>query len=94
MTDPVAQDHESCRHLLDSLSSYVDGELSPELCAELERHLSGCENCRIVVDSLRKTVYLYRATADDSPAVPEDVRQRLFHCLDLDEFIEKKSSGG
>jgi anti-sigma factor RsiW len=91
MTDHYAKDHEGCRHLLDSLSPYVDGELGAELCTELERHLSSCENCRIVVDSLRKTVYLYQITADEPVAVPEDVRQRLYHCLDLDEFIEKKS---
>jgi hypothetical protein len=27
--------------------------------------------------------------SDELPSVPEDVRQRLYHCLDLDEFIEK-----
>lgn len=82
-------DHENCRHLLSSLSDYVDGDLGVEICAEIERHLEGCDNCRIVVDSLRKTVYLYRVTAQ-SPDLPDDVRQRLYHCLDLDEFIEKK----
>jgi predicted anti-sigma-YlaC factor YlaD len=80
-------DHENCRHLLASLSEYVDGELGMDVCSEIERHLQGCENCRIVVDSLRKTVYLYQATAAESPTVPEDVRQRLYRCLDLDEFI-------
>lgn len=89
MMDQGTKEHESCRHLLDSLSSYVDGELGPELCAEIERHLSDCENCQIVVDSLRKTVYLYQVTADQPPPVPDDVRQRLYHCLDLDEYIEK-----
>jgi anti-sigma factor RsiW len=91
MMNQDAKEHEGCRHLLDSLSPYVDGELGPELCLELERHLNGCENCRIVVDSLRKTVYLYRVASDEPPAVPEDVRQRLYHCLDLDDFVEKKS---
>ena len=90
MMNPDAKKHEGCRYLLDSLSPYVDGELGPELCVELERHLNDCENCRIVVDSLRKTVYLYRVAADEPPTVPEDVRQRLYHCLDLDEFVEKK----
>jgi anti-sigma factor RsiW len=89
MIEHGAEGHENCRYLLDSLSPYVDGDLSAELCTELERHLSNCENCRIVVDSLRKTVYLYRVTSDESPSVPEEVRQRLYHCLDLDEFIEK-----
>jgi anti-sigma factor RsiW len=91
MTEHAAKGHENCRHLLDSLSPYVDGDLSAELCTELERHLSDCEDCRIVVDSLRKTVYLYRVTSDELPPVPEDVRQRLYHCLDLDEFIEKSN---
>lgn len=89
MTEHGAPEHENCRHLLDSLSPYVDGDLSAELCTELERHMLDCEDCRIVVDSLRKTVSLYRATFDEDPCVPEDVRQRLYHCLDLDEFIEK-----
>lgn len=77
----------NCRYLLGSLSDYIDGDAAVEVCAEIERHLENCENCRIVVDSLRKTVYLYQATASETPAVPEDVRQRLYRCLDLDEFI-------
>jgi len=58
------------------------------LCARIERHMEGCENCRIVVDTLRKTVYLYRESVEP-PSVPSDVRQRLFRSLDLDEFLYK-----
>jgi anti-sigma factor RsiW len=90
MTHHDHKEHEGCRHLLGSLSPYVDGELEAELCAELEQHLKDCEDCQIVVDSLRKTVYLYRAASQATPAVPDDVRQRLYHCLDLDEFVEQK----
>ncbi len=75
-----------CRHLLGSLSDFVDGTLEEVLCTELERHLTDCENCRIVVDTLRKTIYLYHATS--SPVdVPTDVRERLFRRLDLEEFL-------
>ena len=80
--------HEECRQLLSSLSEYVDGDLGQELCDEIELHMEDCDNCRIVVDTLQKTVYLYQTTSDP-PAVPEDVRQRLFHRLDLDEFLAK-----
>ena len=76
----------SCRNLLASLSDYVDGELGEELCAEIERHMSSCQNCQIVVDTLRKTIYLYRSTTSQ-PDIPPDVRTRLFLTLDLDEFI-------
>jgi len=81
-------DHKSCRHLLGSLSEYVDGELEEALCAEIERHLSGCDNCRVVVDSLQRTVSLYQTIAQQT-SVPDGVRERLFHRLDLDEFLDK-----
>jgi anti-sigma factor RsiW len=77
---------EHCRQLLASLSDYVDGDLPQGLCDAIEKHMSECENCRIVVDTLRKTVYLYQATSA-SEGVPPDVRQRLYHRLDLDEYI-------
>ena len=81
-------EHEDCRRLLGALSDYLDGDLQEELCAEIERHLQECENCRIVVDTLRRTIYLYRATAEPGE-VPPDVRQRLYHRLNLDEFLAK-----
>ena len=80
-------DRENCRHLLASLSEYVDGVLEDELCTEIERHASGCENCRIVIDTLRRTISLYRTTAAQVK-LPEDARQRLFHRLELDDFIK------
>ena len=80
--------HENCHHLLDSLSEYIDGTLGEQLCSEIERHLVDCENCNIVVDSLRKTIYLYHATAE-APTVPEEIRQRLFLRLDLEEFLDQ-----
>ena len=80
-------EHENCHHLLDSLSDFIDDSLSEDLCAEIKHHMSDCEDCRVVVDTLRKTVYLYRSSAP-SPEVPMDVRQRLFHRLDLDEYLQ------
>lgn len=77
---------ESCHELLNSLSDYVDGTLGEELCTELERHLSDCENCKIVIDTLKKTIYLYKVSAE-SPGIPDDILQRLYHRLDLDEFL-------
>jgi predicted anti-sigma-YlaC factor YlaD len=81
-------DHETCHSLLASLSEYIDGDADQFTCTEIERHLEGCENCRIVVDSLRKTVYLYQ-TASGPAETPQEVKERLFRCLDLDEFLGK-----
>jgi len=78
--------HEDCRQLLDSLSGYHDGEIPQALCDEIEEHMKNCDNCRIVVDTLGKTISLYQTTSEEI-TVPDDVRQRLFHRLDLDEFL-------
>ncbi|MGC8856012.1 MAG: anti-sigma factor family protein [Anaerolineae bacterium] len=75
----------ACRDLLSSLSDYVDGTLQEELCRQLERHLAECEDCRIVVDTYKKTISLYHTTAETD--LPNDVRQRLFKRLDLEQFI-------
>lgn len=70
-----------CRHLLGDLSEYLDGEASAELCAEIERHLADCEDCRVVIDTLRKTVLLYHDLP--RPGLPAGARERLFKALDL-----------
>jgi len=49
-----------CKDTLGILSEYVDGELDTNLCEEIERHMAECGNCRVMVDTLRKTIILYR----------------------------------
>jgi predicted anti-sigma-YlaC factor YlaD len=80
-------DKENCRQLLNSLSDYIDGDLQQALCETIDAHMADCENCRIVVDTLRKTVYLYQ-TSTDVPEMPTDVKERLYRRLDLSEFID------
>jgi anti-sigma factor RsiW len=81
-------DHKECRRLLGSLSEYVDGELDERLCAVLEKHMETCEDCRIVVDTLRKTVYLYHATTQKE-TLPTDIRTRLYKSLNIEDYLEK-----
>jgi anti-sigma factor (TIGR02949 family) len=81
-------EHKNCRQLLGSLSEYVDGELDDELCSVLEQHLEGCEDCRIVVDTLRKTVYLYHESTQDE-TIPTDIRTRLYKLLNIENYLEK-----
>ncbi|HRW50957.1 MAG: zf-HC2 domain-containing protein [Caldilinea sp.] len=75
--------HDECEHLLDELSDYIDGEAAAAVCAEIERHLAGCADCRAVVDTLRKTVYLYQGLPQ--PELPAGARERLLAALSLEE---------
>lgn len=71
-----------CKERLGCLSDYVDGELAPELCAEIERHIAECGDCRVVVDTLRKTVTLYRSHGHEP--LPQDAKERLYAVLKLE----------
>ena len=77
-----------CKQLLSGLSEYIDGELQAELCAQLEEHLNNCDNCRIVVNTLRKTIEIYEQTLPLAE-LPEGVRERLFFKLQLDDYLTK-----
>ena len=82
--------HLKCEELLGSLSAYIDGDLGPELCQELEKHLSECDNCRVVLNTTKRTIELVRSPGEKSD-LPEDVRERLFKRLNLDDYLNSKS---
>ena len=51
---------EKCKEVFALLSDYLNLELPPEACAEIETHLAGCVPCIEFAESLRKTVELCR----------------------------------
>jgi len=78
-------EHPSCHEMLEGISDYVDGSARQSLCEEIERHMEDCPDCRVVVDTLKKTIYLYRQQ-DETVQMPSDARQRLFRSLRLDDL--------
>ena len=76
----ILTDHD-CRALLITLSDYVDGDLDPQICAQIEAHVDGCTNCRTVVETLKGTIALYHVLPDH-PLSP-DAADRLCAALGL-----------
>lgn len=81
----MMKNHLHCKEFVGTISAYVDGELSEELCNELDKHLRECDNCRIVVNTLKKTIDIVHEQAE-TDKTPEDVRDRLFYRLNLEKF--------
>ena len=79
----------NCQEILANLNDYIDGDLDSELCSLLESHLETCSNCKIVLNTLERTIELYRQDGE-SIILPEDVRSRLFTKLDLDEDANQR----
>ncbi len=69
----------NCSGLIREISAYLDGDLGPELLADIEIHLERCKDCRLVVDTTRKTIEIYY-NAQPLP-LPTDVRERLHQAL-------------
>lgn len=82
----MTHDHElGCKEILGNLNAYIDGDLDAVLCDDIEAHLQGCPTCQIVVNTLKKTIHLYQADGQET-TLPDDVRQRLFASLDLENY--------
>lgn len=74
----------SCPDVLTLLSKHLEGEISAEVCATMERHLEGCSRCRGACDSLKGTLALCRtagAVEEVPPAVQAAVKQALRNFL-------------
>jgi len=48
----------TCKELWREVSNYIDGSVSPEMRAELEKHLSQCKHCTALVDGVHNVVVL------------------------------------
>jgi hypothetical protein len=57
------------------------------LCKSLEKHLADCKDCRVVVDTLKKTIELYKMESDKE-SIPPQVKERLYAKLNLDDFVK------
>lgn len=71
----------NCRGVIRELSEYLNGDLDKGTLSDLELHLAKCEDCRLVVDTTRKTIEIF-CKAEPVP-LPEDVRNRLHQALFL-----------
>lgn len=52
-------DHpDDCKEIFSLLSQYLDAELPPDLCREIDTHISGCPPCVEFMESLKKSIAL------------------------------------
>lgn len=70
---------EKCREVFSLLSEYLNLELPPDACQEMEAHIAGCPPCIEFAESLRKTVELCRRYEPSEVPEPlgKDAREKL-----------------
>jgi anti-sigma factor (TIGR02949 family) len=52
----------SCLHVWREISSYIDGELDPDLRERISSHLKTCSHCSAILDGTQNVI---RLVADD-----------------------------
>lgn len=75
----MAHNNEDCRKIFESLSEFLDLDLPPGECAEIERHIADCPPCIEFVESLRRSIALCREfeTVEKPRPLLEEDRARL-----------------
>lgn len=68
-----------CPDVLSLFSQHLEGEIGPEVCADMERHLEACGRCRGACESLKRTLSLCQAApaTEVPPAVQESIRSAV-----------------
>jgi predicted anti-sigma-YlaC factor YlaD len=72
MTDTFAL---SCQELVELVTDYLEGALSPVDLRRFEEHTSGCENCTRYLEQLRQTIRITGTitTEDLSPEMEDEL---------------------
>lgn len=70
---PVGQP--TCPDVLTLWSRHREGEITADLCAQMERHLAGCPACTAACDSLKRTLAICQSAP--LPVVPDAVQRQV-----------------
>jgi predicted anti-sigma-YlaC factor YlaD len=70
----------SCQEVLDHLSEYLDEDAQAELVSQVDLHIGHCHNCRVEVDTVRQTIFIFRE--DKRVFLPQHLSDRLQAALE------------
>ena len=65
----------TCQEVMDQLADYLDSDSQAELVEEVNLHVGSCVNCRVEVDTLRRTIMIYRC--EERVMLPAELDERL-----------------
>lgn len=66
----------TCKELVELVTDYLEGALSPQERTRFEQHISRCESCTIYLEQLRQTIRLVGELREELIS-PEAARELL-----------------
>jgi anti-sigma factor RsiW len=70
----------TCKEFLQELTDYLDSTVDAELRVKLERHISECPNCFVILDTTQRTIKVYKGV--EPQAIPDEVHVRLMKAVE------------
>jgi len=71
------QHDENCKKMLAQLSEYLDLELSPDACKEMDAHMAGCEPCAAFTKPSQNHRLCREYQPPELPPIARNARQKL-----------------
>jgi predicted anti-sigma-YlaC factor YlaD len=65
----------TCKEIVEIVTDYLEGTMSPELRERFDDHLSSCEGCSAYLAQMRETIRLTGMLTEE--AIPPEQRERL-----------------
>lgn len=65
----------SCQELVELVTEYLEGKMSPEEAGRFEEHLSICEGCQTYLEQMRQTLRVLGRLTEET--VPSEARSQL-----------------
>jgi anti-sigma factor RsiW len=65
----------NCRKVVELMTAYLDGALSPADRARFEEHIAGCDGCTAYLAQLRMTMRVVGRLAEEP--IPEPIQREL-----------------
>ena len=69
----------TCKDFLNELSDFLDDAVDQEIRAKIEKHVSECPNCWVILDTTQKTIKVYKGMVPQQ--IPTDIHSRLMKAL-------------
>ncbi|HSD65546.1 MAG TPA: sigma-70 family RNA polymerase sigma factor [Vicinamibacteria bacterium] len=70
-----AAPNRTCPDVVRLFSRYLEGDISAQTCASMEKHLASCPRCAAACEGLKEVLRLCRTAPD--PVLPAEVQDRL-----------------
>lgn len=71
----------NCTNVAEHVCGELDEDINSAACRAIKKHLNSCPNCTAYLDSLKKTVLVYKYSPN--PRFPAKARKKLFATLKI-----------